>query len=119
MSQLNKNANMAYSGMWPRNNWALRHLNWAYLLYPIPLYILWVVVVTATQHLWEVNVAWGILLLLTGLGITVWGWYLAVWNLKHKGQGLWNLLWLLIPYIGSVIFLCLGNRNLEDNDYVQ
>jgi len=40
-----------------------------------------------------------------------WQWYLSVWNLKHKGRSLWNLLYLLIPYIGGIIFLCISNKD--------
>jgi len=40
-----------------------------------------------------------------------WGWYLMVWNLKHKGRSSWNMLYVLIPWAGGIVFLCVSNRD--------
>lgn len=42
---------------------------------------------------------------------TIWFLYLLVWNVRHKGRRLWNLLYLLIPSIGFIVFLCVNNRD--------
>ena len=102
---------MAYSNMWPRNEWALKHLNWALVLYPllayIPFFIVMVVLVSAAPD----NSGSITIIVLLSCALVGWGWYLSVWNLKHKGRSLWNLLYLFIPWIGGIVFLCVGNKD--------
>lgn len=101
---------MTYSNMWPRNEWALKHLNWAWVLYPllayIPFFIIMVVLVSAAPD----NSGSTAIIVLLSCALVGWGWYLSVWNLKHKGRSLWNLLYLLIPWIGGIVFLCISNK---------
>jgi len=52
-------------------------------------------------------------ILFGALGVVWFGglWYLLVWNLKHKGRSLRNLLYLLIPFgIGPIVFLFVSNQ---------
>jgi len=108
---------MSYSNMYPRGSWALKHLNWAFILYSwlalLPVYV----ILLTGSHLGN-----DIVLFIGIMGCflaVVSSWYLAVWNLKHKGRSLWNLLYLLLGGIGSIIFLCVQNRDqlaLEDAD---
>jgi hypothetical protein len=38
------------------------------------------------------------------------------WVLRKKGQSLWHLLWLWVPF-GVFVFLNLRNKNAEEWDY--
>ena len=99
---------MTYSNLWPNGGWSRRHLNWGLILYGwlviIPGYLVMFVAV-GTE-----NASLTVFSVVLFSGAVVWGWYLLVWNLKHKGRSLWNLLYLLIPWIGGIVFLCVSNR---------
>jgi len=107
---------ITYSNMWPRGDWARRHLNWALILYSclalLPFYV-----VVVVGGLLGSDAVIGVGAVFAFLAV-FWGWYLLVWNLRHKGRSLWNLLYLLIPWVGGIVFLCVSNRdqltNLEE-----
>ena len=100
---------MTYSNMWPRGEWVRRHLNWTLLLYTwltlLPASVVMGIGVATNSE----GMLW-IYMLLVWCAI-IWGWYLMVWNLRHKGRRLWNLLYLLIPWVGGIVFLCISNRD--------
>ena len=93
---------MTYSNMWPRGNWASTHLNWTLVLFSwlsiLPLYL--IVFLSDNEYLTLPFLFLSIVL----------QWYLSVWNLKHKGRSLKNLLYLLIPWVGFIFFLCVSNQ---------
>ena len=100
---------MTYSNMWPRGNWARRHLNWALVLYSwLALMPYFVVLMIGGSLGSDAIMGIGVAFALPAM---FWGWYLMVWNLKHKGRSLWNILYLLIPWVGGIVFLCVGNRD--------
>jgi len=93
---------MTHSNIWPTNEWALKHLNWAWILYPVLLYIPLLIIAIIFQP----NDTLLIILACLYIGFHI---YLSVWNLKHKGRRLWNLLYLIMPF-GEIIFLCISNK---------
>ncbi len=100
---------MTHSILWPNGDWAKEHLNWALIIYSalalIPGYaVLFAGAVSGDLALIDIS-----LILL--IPASIWTWYLLGWNLKHKGRSLWNLLYLLIPYVGGIVFLCISNRD--------
>ena len=100
---------MIYSNLWPNGDWARRHLNWALILYSwlalIPGYsVLFAGALSDAPALTDIS-------LILFVPTILWAWYLSVWNLKHKGRSMWNLLYLLIPWIGGIVFLCVSNRD--------
>lgn len=100
---------MTYSNLWPNNGWSRRHLNWSLILYSWPALIPAYLVLFAVEESENgALLAFSIILIILAV---LWGWYLAVWNLKHKGRSLWNLLYLLIPYVGGIVFLCVNNKD--------
>ncbi|KKM05680.1 hypothetical protein LCGC14_1751670 [marine sediment metagenome] len=101
---------MTYSNLWPKNEWALRHLNWTWVLYPLIVYIPLIIVFIFIPPEYIVMFA------LPGFLYVGWTWYLSVWNLKHKGRSAWNLLYFLLPYIGSIVFLCILNKDQQRED---
>ncbi len=46
----------------------------------------------------------------------IWMTLVGRWILKWKGRSLWNLLWLVIPWVGIFVFLALANRREETVD---
>lgn len=102
---------MTYSNMWPRNEWALKHLNWAWVLYPLLAYIPFFIIMVILFSVAPDDTGSIAIVVLMSFALVSWQWYLSVWSLKHKGRSLWNLLYLLIPYIGGIIFLCISNKD--------
>lgn len=99
---------MTYSNMWPRGEWTQRHLNWAMILYSLLAFVPYCVVLVAGVVAEVDAIVYGALV--PAFGAVIWCCYLMVWNLRHKGRSLWNLLYILIPYVGEIVFLCVGNR---------
>jgi len=102
---------MTYSNMWPRNEWALRLFNWAWVLYPLLAYIPFFMIMVILLSVAPDDTGSIAIVVLMSFALVGWQWYLSVWNLKHKGRSLWNLLYLLIPYIGGIIFLFISNKD--------
>ena len=100
---------MTCSNMWPRGDWARRHLNWALILYSWLALMPYLVVLMIGASLGS-DAIMGIGVALA-LPAVIWGWYLMVWNLRHKGRSLWNMLYALIPWVGGIVFLCVRNRD--------
>lgn len=99
---------MTYSNMWPRGNWVRRHLNWTLLLCTwLALMPYLVVLMIGASRGGDAIMGVGVALAFLAV---FWGWYLMVWNLRHKGRSLWNLLYVLIPWVGGVVFLCVRSR---------
>ena len=106
---------MPVSKMWPTNAWSLRHLNWSLVLYSwlvaIPFYLfafvwaLWAEGSAAESATAETIILGALVICAVACSL-----YLPIWYLRHKGRSLWNLLYLLIPYISGIIFLCLDNK---------
>ena len=99
---------MTYSNMWPRGSWVRRHLNWTLVLFYFaifPIFFFMFILIEATG-----SEDWFCIMFLD-LPWIVGVWYLVVWNLKHKGRSLWNLLYLFIPWVGWIVFLCVSNRD--------
>ena len=97
---------MGTTNMRPRNDWMLKHLNWTLVLFFLliyPVFIITFILVETTG-----NEDWFYLMFLD-LPWIAGIWYLLVWNLKHKGRSLWNLLYLLLPF-GAIVFLCVRNQ---------
>ena len=101
---------MTYSNMWPRGGWFLRHLNWTLILGVYLVCVLFYVFVAAVGVDEVATSVFGVF----GILFIIWFCYLVVWNLKHKGRSLWNLLYLLIPQFGFIVFLCVNNRDQLD-----
>jgi len=110
---------MTYSNMWPRNEWALKHLNWALVLYPLLAYIPFLIVMLFLVSAAPDNSGSITIIVLLSCALVVWGWYLSVWNLKHKGRSLWNLLYLLIPWIGGIVFFCISSKDQLDKENLE
>jgi hypothetical protein len=96
------------TNMWPRNAWALRHLNWTLILYTNLCSVPIVGLVLLVEY--QDNVVLLTSLVAATLLYIACCAYLYVWNLRRKGQSLWNMFLLLIPYIGGWIFLFLDNK---------
>ena len=93
---------VTFSNLPPRDKWSRKHLNWSLVLYDFLMFIpMNIAFIVGAEGL-----AIGFMVMAFGLG-----WYLLVWNLEHKGRSLWNLLYLFIPWVGGIIFLCVRNRH--------
>lgn len=102
-----------YSNLPPKSEWYIKHLNWVVVLYwwlTIPLYIVTIIVGSmfgdsVSFNLWLASwIIW-----LAGM------FYMLIWNLKHKGRSAFNIFYLLLPF-GSIIFLCISNREQLEQD---
>ena len=105
---MKENRVVTFSNLMPRNDWSRRHLNWALVLYSSVLCVICVASMVFgslanpeayVYYLYSAMIPYVVFLC-----------YLCVWNLRHKGRSLWNLLYLLIPQIGGIIFLCVRSR---------
>ena len=98
-------------------SWFSRHLNWSFVLGLLVANIVAGIVGFLTFFLlfllfpygsWEtLEVPVRVVVTLLCL---VWTFLVGSWVLKHKGRSQWNLLWLLLPWIGLIVFLFLENR---------
>jgi len=99
---------ITYSNMWPRYPSFLKSLNWTLVWYQILGMV--TILLLLLPYLDSPNFPplLGIVEVLFYIGF----FYLLVWNLKHKGRSLWNILWLLLNIfgIGGIIFLCVKNQ---------
>ena len=102
---------MMYSNLWPKGEWFVKHLNWTVVLYwllAIPLswaVLIALVVLPESEDI--VFAMWTVF----GIIWLVGSWYLLVWNLKHKGRSLFNLFYVLIPWVDGIVFQCVRNRD--------
>lgn len=98
--------------MWPNNKWILKHLNWSYVLVLYGFSFLWSVIVGTfleiLQPQYSDALPYEVALLLPVAAVQ---WYGAVWNIKHKGRSAWNILCLLIPAVGLIVFLCVRSQD--------
>lgn len=104
-----------YSNLWPNGEWFRKHLNWTVVLWWLAVLLMyWILVifVAASEELAD-DVAlgfWSAIYLVFAFAGAVSLWYLLVWNLRHKGRSLFNLFYLLIPWIGGIVFLYIKDR---------
>ena len=92
---------MTHSNLWPNNNWSKKHLNWSLILYS------WIVSIPAYAFIFVEDDLGYILGMVI---VVILSYYLVIWNLKHKGRSAWNIFWQLVPYLGSIIILCIKNQ---------
>ena len=90
-------------------NWFQRHLNWTMvfaILAQLPIgYIVGLLTVLVNPYV-STAVHYAIVYLIT----IAWVFVIGGWVLSEKNRSLWNLLWLIVPYIGLIVFLCLENK---------
>ena len=108
---------VTFSNLPPRNRWSRKHLNWALVLYSMAVTVVTVpiMLVSALGDNFESSQSVVLYVLFVAVNI-IFQWYMCIWNLKHKGRSMQNLLYLLIPYIGGIAFLCVGNRVEMERD---
>ena len=85
-------------------NWFKRHLNWTILIVFVIGLILPFSIGFAGMEILSI-----ILFIFQAVILII----ACAWVLKQKGRSLWNLLWLLVGWLG--IFLFLGMDNLKCN----
>ena len=94
-------------------NWFRRHLNWTMVLAILAQFPIGYIVGSFIQVV-NPYVSTGIYYALVYLVTLAWLFVIAGWVLKEKRRSLWNLLWLIVPYVGLIVFLCLENRTYHD-----
>ena len=119
-----------HSNLPPKGKWFIKHLNWTVVLWGwlLAYPIIGISAVLEPSTVSTEDTAFNILVIVCVLYI-LGEWYLMIWNLRHKDRSVFNLLYLFLPF-GSIIFLCINNREQleyerrateqrekEDNEY--
>jgi tetratricopeptide (TPR) repeat protein len=94
-------------------NWFRRHLDWTFLLTVLQLlaivFIAGALTTSTTVNTIRTGAIWTFFIICGPV---------SCWILNQKGKSMWNIFWVLLPLIGSIIFLVkvLGDNNSEDNE---
>ena len=82
--------------------WFERHLNWTIVI----AFFGALLITPFIAFIFLVGTADALIVVIPVVTITV-----SIWVLRKKNRSMWNLLWLLIPYIGVFIIPLLKNKN--------
>ena len=99
----------------PRPNWFARHLNWAAIIswagvFPVLFVGGFATGLIAAAAGFEANFDGPAGYLWSAVFAACWLIPTNGWLLRKKGQSLWHLLWLILPF-GWIVFLSLDNRH--------